>query len=214
MKYSVIITCKDREKFISRCIRSALNQKQLARHEYEVIVVDDCSKDNSKKIILDYQSIIKHHFNKKNLGLAASRNIGLKLSKGKYVLMLDSDDYLTDETLNFLGLCLDHNRKWSAVAGDYFTVNYSGRKLRRYSFEKKPIACGILYRKSKLFKIGLYNNKLRMMEDKDLMIRFKQKFHIGYLEVPLYRYTIHMGNMTKNKNLKKKYHKIIKKIHG
>ena len=59
MKYSVIITCKDREKFISRCIRSALNQKQLARHEYEVIVIDDCSKDNSKKIILDYQSHLK-----------------------------------------------------------------------------------------------------------------------------------------------------------
>ena len=53
-----------------------------------------------------------------------------------------------------------------------------------------------------------------MMEDKDLMIRFKKKFYIGYLEVPLYRYTIHKGNMTKNKNLKKKYNKIIKKIHG
>ena len=87
--------------------------------------------------------------------------------------MLDSDDYITDDTLNFLGLCLDHNSKWSAVAGDYFTVNYSVENLKDILF-KKPIACGILYRKSKLFKIGLYNNKLRMMEDKDLMIRFKK----------------------------------------
>ena len=214
MKYSVIITCKNREKFISRCIRSALNQKQLDRHEYEVIVIDDFSKDGSKKLILDYQNVIKHHFNKKNLGLSISRNIGLKLAKGKYVFMLDSDDYITDDTLNFLGLCLDYNKKWSAVACDYFTVNYSGKKLKRYSFEKKPIACGILYRKSQLFKIGLYNSKLKMMEDKDLMIRFKKKFEMGYLAVPLYRYTMHSKNMTKNKSMKKKYNKILKTIHG
>ena len=214
MKYSVIITCRNREKFISRCIRSALNQKQLARHDYEVIVIDDYSKDNSKKIILDYQNVIKHHFNKKNLGLSASRNIGLKLAKGKYVLMLDSDDYITDDTLNFLGLCLDYNKSWSAVACDYFTVTQLGKKIKRFSFERKPIACGILYRKSKLFNIGLYNPKLKMMEDKDLMIRFTKKFDIGYLAVPLYRYTMHSKNMTKNKIMKKKYNKMLKKIHA
>ena len=212
MKYSVIITCKNREKFISRCIRSALNQKQLERHEYEVIVVDDASKDSSKKIILDYQNVIKHHFNIKNKGLPASRNIGLKIAKGRYVLMLDSDDFITDDTLNFLGLCLDHNKNWSAVASDYFKVNFAGKKLKRFSFEKNPIACGILYRKSKLFEIGLYNPKLRMMEDKELMNRFKKKFQIGYLAVPLYRYTQHANNMTKNKTMLKKYKKIIKYI--
>ena len=102
MKYSVIITCKNREKFISRCIRSALNQKQLERHEYEIIVVDDASNDNSKKIILDYQNIIKHHFNKKNKGLPASRNIGLKIARKKYVLFLDSDVIVPDNFLKKL----------------------------------------------------------------------------------------------------------------
>ena len=77
--------------------------------------------------------------------------------------MLDSDDFITDDTLNFLGLCLDYNKKWSAVACDYFTVNFAGKKLKRFSFEKRPIACGILYRKSKLFQIGLYNPKLRLI---------------------------------------------------
>ena len=209
MKFSIIITCKNRQKFISRCIRSALNQKQLMRHDYEIIVIDDASNDNSKRIILEYANIIKHHFNKKNKGLAESRNIGLKISKGKYVMMLDSDDYITDDTLNFLGLCLDYNHQWSAVACDYFTVNYSGRKLRRYSCEKNPIACGILYRKSKLFQVGLYNPKLRMMEDKELMHRFKAKFKLGYLNIPLYRYTKHANNLTKNKKMLKKYKKII-----
>ena len=214
MKFSVIITCRNREKFISRCIRSALNQKQIDRHEYEVIVIDDASTDDSKKIILDYSNIIRYNFNKKNLGLPASRNLALKLSKGKYIFVLDSDDYIADDTLNFLGLCLDHNKKWSAVACDYFTVNTKGKKIKRYSFQKNPIACGILFSRKSLFKIGLYNPKLKMHEDKDLMNRFKKNFEIGYLAVPLYRYTKHSRNLTNNKKMSKKYNKIIKKNNG
>ena len=55
MKFSIIITCFNREKFISRCIRSALHQSGIERSSYEVIVVDDMSKDNSRKIIEDIE---------------------------------------------------------------------------------------------------------------------------------------------------------------
>ena len=134
MKFSIIITCYDREKFISRCIRSALHQSGIDRSSYEVIVVDDMSRDNSRKIINEFNNIIKIIQNKKNFGLSYSRNRGIKVSKGKYVLILDSDDYISEYFLKFMGSFLDFNKNWDAVASDYITVNINGKFIKRYSF--------------------------------------------------------------------------------
>lgn len=103
MKFSIIITCYNREKFISRCIRSALSQRIVDRSQFEVIVVDDKSKDKSIKLINEFESMIKVIKNKRNLGLSISRNKGIKISKGKYILMLDSDDYISEFFLHFTG---------------------------------------------------------------------------------------------------------------
>ena len=65
MKFSIIITCYNREKLISRCIRSALNQKNINRYDYEIIVVDDFSKDKSLEKIDEFDSLIRIIKNKK-----------------------------------------------------------------------------------------------------------------------------------------------------
>ncbi len=67
MKFSIIITCYNREKLISRCIRSALHQRNVNRFDYEIIVVDDCSLDKSLEKIEDFDSLIKIIKNKKKL---------------------------------------------------------------------------------------------------------------------------------------------------
>ena len=196
MKFSIIITCYDREKFISRCIRSALHQSGIDRSSYEVIVVDDMSRDNSRKIINEFNNIIKIIQNKKNFGLSYSRNRGIKVSKGKYVLLLDSDDYISEYFLKFMGSFLDFNKNWDAVASDYITVNINGKFIKRYSFKKEPIACGILYRKETMIKTGLYNKKMRYLEDKDFRDRYLKKFNVNVVELPLYRYTKHKNSLT------------------
>lgn len=211
MKYSIIITCYNREKLISRSIRSALHQKNIDRDAYEIIVIDDFSSDSSLEKIIEFDSIIKIIKNKKNLGLSKSRNKAIKVSKGKYILMLDSDDYIAENFLHFLGSFLDYNKDWDAAASDYYKINLKGKILKRYSFSKNPIACGVLYRRKSIFDVGLYNSKFRALEDKEFRLKYLKKFIIGYVNLPLYRYTMHSKNLTKNKKEIKKYTKMLKK---
>lgn len=195
MIFSIIITCYNREKLISRCIRSALHQKNINRYDYEIIVVDDFSKDKSLEKISEFDSLVRVLKNKKNYGLAFSRNVGLKKAKGKYVVMLDSDDFLAENFLFISGLFLESN-PWDAAATDYFKVNLKGVKINKVSAKKNPIACGILFKKKSLESIKFYNQKLRLHEDVDLMKRFLKKYKLGYINLPLYRYTKHRKSLT------------------
>lgn len=211
MKFSIIITCYNREKFISRCIRSALNQSEVSRSSYEVIVVDDCSSDDSLKKIREFKNIITIVENKKNMGLSYSRNAGIKISKGRYVMMLDSDDYISQYYLHFMGSFLDFNRNWKAVACDYDKIDEKTNISKRFYFNKNPIACGILYRRNSIFKIGLFNINFRAMEDEEFRQRYLKKYKIQSIELPLYRYVMHENNLTKDKKILKKYKKFLKK---
>jgi glycosyltransferase involved in cell wall biosynthesis len=198
IKFSIIITCYNRERFISKSIRSALNQINISREESEVIVVDDNSKDNSPHIIQDFVPAIKFIKNTKNLGISLARNIGIKKSKGKYLVMIDSDDYISNNFLELMGLYLDNNQYWDAAACDYIKVKESGDVIKRFNFRKKPIACGILFRREVIFELGLYNKNLKINEEKALRKRFiEKKFKMGYIELPLYRYVMHEDNITK-----------------
>jgi glycosyltransferase involved in cell wall biosynthesis len=95
MLASIIITNYNYEKFLGRCIRSCLNQ--LISDKYEVILVDDCSKDRSIKVANEFKHFpnFKIIQNKKNIGVAASANIGFLKAKGKYVVRIDADDYVS-----------------------------------------------------------------------------------------------------------------------
>jgi glycosyltransferase involved in cell wall biosynthesis len=198
IKFSIIITCYNRERFISKSIRSALNQINISREESEVIVVDDNSKDNSPHIIQDFVPAIKFIKNTKNLGISLARNIGIKKSKGKYLVMIDSDDYISNNFLELMGFYLDNNQYWDAAACDYIKVKESGDVIKRFNFRKKPIACGILFRREVIFELGLYNKNLKINEEKALRKRFiEKKFKMGYVELPLYRYVMHEDNITK-----------------
>ncbi len=200
MKFSIIIPCYNRDKFISKSIRSALNQINIPREELEVIVVDDCSTDKSVEKIQDFIPSIKFIKNKKNYGISASRNIGIKKSKGKYLLMLDSDDYISNNYLEIMGFYLDNNKFWDAVACDYIKVTDGGKVIRRFNCKKSPIACGILYRKNIFPRLKYYDVKIKIDEDKDFKKRFLQKkYKMGYIELPLYRYVMHKNNITKKK---------------
>lgn len=195
MIFSIIITCFNRERLISRCIRSALHQKNINRYEYEILVVDDFSSDGSIDRIEEFDSLIKIIKNKKNRGLAYSRNLGLRKARGKYVVMLDSDDFLAENFLYISGLFLENNN-WDAAATDYFKVNLKGVKIKKESAKKNPIACGILFKKKCLESIKFYNQKLRLHEEVDLMKRFLKKFKLGFVHLPLYRYTKHKNSLT------------------
>ena len=100
-KVSVIVPMYNTEKYIRQCLISVLSQKLM---DFEVIVIDDCSKDNS---VIEVEKLIPHFDGRLNLirrevnsGCAGiPRNEGIKAAKGKYIVFLDSDDMLLPNTL-------------------------------------------------------------------------------------------------------------------
>jgi glycosyltransferase involved in cell wall biosynthesis len=200
MKVSIIITCYNREKYISRSIRSALNQ-DFNSNDLEVIVVDDGSTDSSIDIISDYLPEVKLIKIKINQGLPNARNIGIRKAKGRFVLMLDSDDYLDQNIVRVEYLFMSMNPSWSALSCDYLIIDDNENHIMRCCGSSEPIACGIMFKKDALIDIGLYNEKILLAEEVDLRLRFLEKYNIEHIKLPLYRYRKHENNLTKDKNL-------------
>lgn len=96
-KISIILPTYNREKIISNSIKSCLQQTY---NPIEIIVIDDCSTDNTKKIIKDFKDIrIKYIKLLTHKGASYSRNIGIKKAKGSYIAFIDSDDIFLPEKL-------------------------------------------------------------------------------------------------------------------
>ena len=107
--FSIIIPVYNSEKYLSQCIQSILNQKY---NNLEIILIDDCSTDNSitisKSFAKKYKNI-KIIYNKRNEGVSACRNKGIRNAVGKYIFFLDSDDYLIDNGLKKLANFVQNN---------------------------------------------------------------------------------------------------------
>lgn len=101
MKFSIIMPVYNVEKYVEKAIRSVMNQTYK---NFELIVVNDGTKDNSMDIIKKLQKEDKRIkiFNKENGGLSSARNFGLKYATGEYVCFIDSDDYVYENYLEVL----------------------------------------------------------------------------------------------------------------
>lgn len=195
---SLIITTYNYAQYIERAIRSALDQS-LAQSEYEIIVVNDGSTDATVQILDNYSDVIRVFNLTENIGLSAARNFGIRKARGQNIVFLDADDYLHSESLRIQNLFLNENNALDAVAMDYYMVNERGQHLKHFAANDNPIACGIMFRKDHLYSIGLYDETFAAREEEDLRIRWeKAGFNIYHIPLPLYRYRMHEGNMTKD----------------
>ena len=115
-KVSVIIPIYNSEKTLKKCLDSIINQTVRAD---EIILIDDCSSDNSKDTCLEYKnkySNIEVYFNHVNKGVAYSRNLGIEKSKNELILFIDSDDYVGEDYIEKLLLNSD---------ADFVTCGYN-----------------------------------------------------------------------------------------
>ena len=211
-KVSVIIPTFNQEKYLGRCLRSLMDQS-MKRMDYEIIVVNDGSKDKTKFAANLFKEEIKLINNKKNMGLPYSINKGILSAKGRYVVRVDSDDYVNKEFLNIPYNFLSSNEELDAISCDYLLVDDKEKVIKRENSNKKPIGCGIMFRLEQLLELGLYDNKFLVHEDKDLRYRFLKKFKIYRIPLPLYRYRKHEKNITNNLLKMKKHFKQFKKKH-
>ena len=105
---SLIITTFNYAQYVERAIRSALDQS-LASNQFEVIVVNDASTDETASILENYISDVRIYNLESNLCLSGARNFGIKKAKGQFIVFLDADDYLHKETLRVQKLFLEEN---------------------------------------------------------------------------------------------------------
>lgn len=210
---SLIITTHNYAQFVERAIRSGLDQS-MDPNDFEIIVINDASTDNTKEVLANYESEIRIFHLEENVGLAGARNFGIKKAKGQFIVFLDADDYIHRDLLKVQKLFLDENNALDAVSADYYLVDERGARIKHVNAEENPIACGIMFRKDFLHNIGLYDEKFRAREEEDLRIRWTSKYNIYNLIVPLYRYRMHDSNLTKNADAMDKHRDLLENKHS
>lgn len=206
---SIIITNYNRAEFLGRAIRSCLKQS-LDKSRYEIIVVDDGSTDNSRVLISSFEEdgIIPIFLNK-NGGVANASNEGIKKARGAFVMRVDSDDFIAENTLLFLTEIMSVNPEIGFVYTDHIRVNEKEKYLKRVDINTLDKllnhGAGIIFRKTYLETIGLYDKIYKQAEDYDLIKRYLKNFNGYHFPMPLYRYTRHSGNITGNRKQRNEY---------
>lgn len=203
-KVSCIITTFNRPSLVLRAISSVLAQTY---HNYEIIVVNDCSTVSYDYVTSLFKSIEKTQFinNSQNKGLSASRNVGISASSGDYVAFLDDDDFWFPTKLEEQIGALESNSNF--VGCTSWHVESISKKEIGKNKEIFTIDDILLYNKigppSKMMipmsivKETLFNEDVTHAEDWDLYIRLLQKGNILNIRKPLIEYnTGHFERMT------------------
>ena len=193
---SIIITNYNYGKYVQRCLRSCINQKNV---NHEIILVDDCSTDNSLDMIKPFLDDITFVQPKENCGVAGASNLGIKNAKGQFVIRVDADDYVSADMCYFMQTYLETNHDAFCVSCDYVLVDNHENQIERKYASKDNISCGIMYRKDLLMEMGGYNEKFRHREEEELRKRLGEYYKIHHLNIPFYRYRMHNDNKTKTK---------------
>ena len=205
---SVIICSYNNAPYIGRAIRSCLKQS-IPKGQSEIIVVDDGSKDISRDIINSFGTDVRPIFLTKNVGVAEASNIGIKAALGRFIIRVDSDDYINEHTLLFLTEILNQNPEIGFVYTDHLRVDHAGRVIERVDLTNPHVlfrhGAGVMFRKTHLEALGLYDKKLRNAEDYHLLKKYIKNWDGYHLPLPLYRYRQHQTNMTKNEAERKRW---------
>lgn len=179
MKYSVIIPVYNVEDKLRRCLDSLIRQSYT---DYEVILVNDGSTDNSATVCQEYADNFAHilYVNKINGGASSARNVGLELASGKYVLFIDSDDYIED---NYFSTLDGKETIDGLTVFTYRIVNEKGQHVRHLSNELTDIN-STLFETSKLLILSrTINAPYAKIFDRDLIeklsLRFDEKMPVA-----------------------------------
>ena len=213
---SVTMPVYNTEKFISESIESILNQ---TFEDFELILVNDFSSDNSLKILNNYKKKdkrIRVINNKKNLGTVKSRNIALKAAKGKYIAVLDSDDISNKKRLNIQKTFLDKNKHIYLVGSSAIFIDKDGKEIRRFrklnNFKilrwRLPKSCGIIH-SSVMFrndKSVKYNENYTSAHDYNLYLDIlSQGKNLTNLSDFLIKHRVHQTSFHTSNKKKQEY---------
>jgi len=203
---SVIIPNYNHARFVSDAIQSVLDQTYK---NFEIIVVDDGSTDNSREVIAQFGDKVQC-IHQKNAGLSAARNTGIKASKGSLIGVLDADDMYEPVFLETLVGELQTNPNADGVYCGYQFVDEKNELLPQ--IENRPVPGDGLYnalldgnffvpesiflRRHVYDAVGLFDEVLRACEDWDVWLRVTKKFRIVHSPQILTRHRVLANSMS------------------
>ncbi len=204
--FSFIIPVYNSERYIIKCINSILNQSEK---NFEIIIVDDGSSDDSVKLIKQLKSDKIRILSKKNGGLSSARNYGIKYVKYDYIWFVDSDDYIEQNALHEL-LKIIKRKKYDVIAFQHYK-DFSGKKViikddgDRKSMHQNILvntsACTKIFKASFFKKHGFKFPEGKIYEDLALIpfvLSCAESFY--YLECPLYNYVYRNNSIMNTKS--------------
>lgn len=199
--FSIIIPVYNKANYIKECLDSVLSQTE---QDFEAIVVDDGSTDNSAEIINNYKNHRIKYVHKKNGGVSSARNLGIKVSKGSWICFLDADDIMYHNALQVyrslickypgLGFVVastdQSNKKYPARDKDYIVTDYDYHNAISYAksgFSLIHTDCICISRKM-FDKVGVFNEEYTHGEDLDLWKRLSESSCFAKSEIPVALY--------------------------
>ena len=205
-KVTVYITNYNYGPYLEQAIQSVLNQTFT---DYELIIIDDGSTDNSKEIINNYKKNKNvYAVFQKNKGLNTSNNVALNLARGKYIVRLDADDYFAPQAVELMVAELERMPGHALVFPDYYNIDIDGNiieEIKRHDFSNNVTlfdqpahgACTMI-RTDILRSIGGYDEEFNCQDGYDIWLRLLQLYPVKNISLPLFFYRQHQKSITKN----------------
>ena len=213
---SIIVPLYNTRDYIDKCIQSILTQKLSG---IEAVFVDDGSPDDTADIVREYCEKYPDFklYHKENGGLGSARNYGIERANGKYILFLDSDDYLSEDgLLKLVEVASEHDLDviqgtFKMIEGDKVGLSASSEDMEKATTGREWLlagkiiygACFCLYRREFLISKKLYFMEGVYHEDMDFTLRATWNANrIMSKDIFFYWYVDHPGSITKSKNIK------------
>lgn len=218
---SIVIPVYNVKPYLDRCIISVLNQNI---DKIEVVLVDDGSTDGCDKICDDYS--VYHNcisvVHKKNGGLSDARNVGIDNATGKYILFLDSDDYLKEQSLapivSFLNddvdilatnFCSIENGIINEISYTRVDGIMTGKQYLKFQYKSRTMITSVvqnIYRRELLINNQLHFKKGIYHEDEEWTPRvFEKANSVKFLDNQYYVYAIRENSIMKSEKLIKHF---------
>ena len=217
---SIIIPTYNRAEFLSKAIESALNQTY---DNIEILVVDDGSTDNTKKVVQNLQknnSNIRYFWQKNSGGAAKPKNKGIENTKGRYIAILDSDDEFLPTKIEKQLQTFKKSKsdKLMAVGTDAKEIYKEKNKIRifhvpNYDNPLKELlkhdymgsGSAMMYKKELFHEIGMFDENLKSGQDAEMRLRIASSgYNFHFIHKPLFKYKIHKGNISQSISAEKK----------
>lgn len=208
-KISIVLPTYNGEKFIRESIESLLNQTYK---NWELIIVNDCSTDNTLNIINEYaqkDSRIRIYNNEVNKRIAASLNVGFSQATGEYYTWTSDDNMFKPNAIEVLAKYLDENPEIDLVSSRYDVIDEEGNFVKISDKHNKRtvlklirgcnVGASFMYRKEIAEKVGGYDTDLFCAEDYDYWCRIATVGNILFTKESLYKYRVNSQSLSATK---------------